>query len=74
MDAEPVERRPGRPRAIPEIFVPQVVSLYRQGLGYRAVARELGRQGISADWSTVRRVVKSHTRSGRLGECPLQEF
>lgn len=68
MDAGPVERRAGRPRAIPQIFVPQVMSLYRQGLGYRAVARELGRHGISVDWSTVRRVVKGHTSSGRLGE------
>lgn len=70
INAEPVERRAGRSRAIPQIFVPEVMSLYRQGLGYRAVARELGRHGISVDWSTVRRVVKSHTRSGRLGECP----
>jgi len=41
MNPKAVERRPGRPRAIPEALIPKVISLYEQGLGYRAVAREL---------------------------------
>lgn len=53
-------RRPGRPRAVPDTFVPKVISLYRQGLGYRAIARELLREGLCVDWSTVRRLIKSH--------------
>lgn len=53
-----MERKAGRPRIIPEELIPRVVELYRLGLGYRAIARELGKQyGISADWSTVRRVL-----------------
>jgi transposase-like protein len=64
VDREIVGRRPGRPRAISDALVPKVISLYRQGLGYRAVARELRAEGIAVDWSTVRRVVKTH-REGR---------
>ena len=56
-----VERKPGRPRAIPETLIPKVLSLYKEGLGYRAVARELRAEGISANWSTIRRIVKAHT-------------
>jgi len=37
-----------------------VISLYRGGLGYRAIARELTKGGVSVDWSTVRRVIKSN--------------
>ena len=59
-----VVRKPGRPRAIPEALIPKVLSLYHEGLGYRAMARELRQEGISVDWSTVRRVVKSATGSG----------
>ena len=58
MDYKLIERRPGRPRAIPEKLVPHVISLYRQGLGYRAIRRELRQEGISVHWSTVRRLVK----------------
>lgn len=61
MDLKVVERRPGRPRAIPEALIPKVLSLYHEGLGYRAVARELRQKGISVDWSTIRRVVKANT-------------
>lgn len=64
MNPKAVERRPGRPRAIPEALVPEVLSLYRQGLGYRAVARELRQEGISVDWSTVRRIVKAYSKLG----------
>jgi len=63
MNPEVVERKPGRPRAIPETLIPKVFSLYQEGLGYRAVARELREEGISVDWSTIRRIVKAHTES-----------
>lgn len=63
MNHELGERRAGRPKAIPEMLIPKVMSLYRQGFGYRAVARELREDGISADWSTVRRIIKGHERS-----------
>ena len=53
------EKKPGRPRAIPESVIPDLLRLYHEGLGYRAVARELSKRGVSADWSTVRRVIKS---------------
>ena len=53
-------RKPGRPRAIPEASVPQVIALYRDGLGYRGIARELTKWGVSVDWSTVRRVIKAN--------------
>jgi len=53
-----VKRKPGRPRAIPEYLIEEVISLYQTGLGYRAIARELLKQGLSVDWSTVRRVIK----------------
>jgi len=59
-------RRPGRPKAIPEHLIPKVLSLYRQGFGYRAVARELTKDGILADWSTIRRVVKAGIGQGEL--------
>ena len=61
MNFEVVERKAGRPRAIPEMLIPKVLSLYHQGLGYRAVARELRQEGTSVDWSTIRRIVKAHT-------------
>jgi hypothetical protein len=63
MNPKQVERRAGRPRAIPEALIPKVFSLYHQGLGYRAVARELRGENISVDWSTVRRIIKAHTKS-----------
>ena len=61
INPEVVERKPGRPRAIPETLIPKVLSLYHEGMGYRAVARELRQEGISVDWSTIRRIVKAHT-------------
>lgn len=64
MNLKAVERKPGRPRAIPEKLIPKVLSLYyEEMLGYRAIARELRGEGISADWATVRRVIKAN--SGR---------
>ena len=55
--------RPGRPRAIGENVIPKVISLYRSGLGYRAIARELAKAGLCVDWSTVRRSIKAHQRN-----------
>ena len=63
MNLKAVGRKPGRPRAIPEALIPKVLSLYQEGLGYRAVARELREEGISVNWSTIRRIVKAHTES-----------
>ena len=68
MNHQVVQRRPGRPRAIPDQMIPKVVSLYRMGLGYRAVARELRGEGISVDWSTVRRVIKACTTENTENE------
>lgn len=53
------ERKPGRPRAIPEDSIPRVLSLYEAGFGYRAITRELEREGILVVFSTVRRVIKA---------------
>ena len=74
MNPELVERKVGRPRAVSEALIPKVLSLYRQGLGYRAVARELREEGISVDWSTIRRIVKAHIRLEQRGGYPSDEF
>jgi len=60
MDRHVSLRKGGRPRAIDESSLPFVLSRYDSGLGYRAIARELAKQGLSVDWSTVRRVIKAH--------------
>ena len=54
-----LERRAGRPKAIPDENIDDVTSLYRSGLGYRAIARELERKGILVTFSTVRRIIKA---------------
>jgi hypothetical protein len=53
-----VQRKPGRPRAIPENRIEEVISLHESGLGYRTIAHELEKNGLFADWTTVRRVIK----------------
>jgi transposase-like protein len=58
MNIRMMQRKPGRPRAIPEDRTEEVISLYRNGLGYRAIVRELMKQGVNVDWSTIRRVIK----------------
>ena len=58
MSSSVIERKPGRPRTIPKELEPEVIYLYKQGFGYRATARELGKKGISVNWSTVRRLIK----------------
>lgn len=52
-------RKPGRPRAIPEELEPVIVELYRQGNGYRAIARILrsSQYGINPHFSTVRKTL-----------------
>ena len=74
MTYDPKERKSGRPRAVPEAPVPKALSLYRQGFGYRAVARELRQEGVSVDWSAIRRIVKSGAWSGHFRESPSDEF
>jgi hypothetical protein len=66
-----IQRKPGRPRAITEDRIEEVISLHDSGLGYRAIARELEKLGISADWTTVRRVIKKWQREKSLhnGSC-----
>jgi transposase-like protein len=70
MDRDISLRKRGRPRAIDESSVPLVLSLYQTGLGYRAIARELAREGICVDWSTVRRVIKAHKDKARENIAP----
>jgi hypothetical protein len=49
---------PGRPRSLSAWALQRVLTLHANGLGYRAIAEELGRAGIDVNWSTVRRGVK----------------
>jgi len=56
-------RRPGRPRALNAGETATVLSLYRTGLGYRAIARPIGQQGTLVSWSTVRRIVKANRKT-----------
>jgi hypothetical protein len=51
-------KKPGRPRAIPEDQIEEVIVMHESGMGYRAIARELTKRGLSVDWSTVRRIIK----------------
>jgi hypothetical protein len=48
----------GRPRSLSAWALQRVLTLHAIGLGYRAIAEELGRAGIDVNWSTVRRAVK----------------
>lgn len=65
MDHKAKERRPGRPRAIPVNLIPEIMSWYRNGLGYRAITSELEQEGILVTFSTVRRVVKAQMQRER---------
>ena len=58
-------RRPGRPRVIPEEFVPLIFRVYKAGSGYRLISHYLENEGITASWSTVRRLVKEEFRKRR---------
>lgn len=56
-------RNPGRPRVVPEELESVVIDLYRQGYGYRSIARILRNEcGINPHFSSVRKVLI------RLGE------
>jgi transposase-like protein len=57
------QRKPGRPRAISEDLIDEVVIWYQSGLGYRSITRELEKYGVCVDWTTVRRAIKR-----RLGD------
>ena len=70
MDRHVSPRKGGRPRAIDESSLPFVLSRYDSGLGYRAIARELARQGLCVDWSTVRRVIKAHQDRAKKNIAP----
>ena len=52
-------KKPGRPRAIPKEYEPIVVSMYKQGYGYRAIVRKLREEGygLNPDHTTVRRTL-----------------
>ncbi len=51
-------RKPGRPRAIPKALESIVIELYRQGHGYRAIARILRNEyGINPHFSSVRKTL-----------------
>ncbi len=64
-------RKPGRPRAIPEEVEPVVVELYKQGYGYRAIARILRSQehGLNPHYSSVRLTL---IRLGKVENRTLQ--
>jgi len=56
--AEKHVRKPGRPRAIPEKYEPEVAAMYDQGYGYRAIARILRKEyGLNPDFTSVRRTL-----------------
>jgi transposase-like protein len=70
MNTDQVRGKPGRPRAISESLIPKVIDWHQSGLGYRAIARELAREGICVDWSTVRRVIKAYQDRARENIAP----
>ena len=73
MSSNVIERKPGRPRAIPKELEPEVISVYKQGFGYRATAREPGKKGITIKWGKVRRLIKEKLDENlnyKLKYCP----
>ena len=69
MNSYHINRKPGRPKAIPKETIPKVIDLYKRGLGYRAIKRELDREGQSVHWSTVRNLIKQE-----LGNIPVRRL
>ena len=59
MKTNMVKRKAGRPQAVPENAVPELLRLYDNGPGYRAIARELAKRGVRVDWSAVWRIIKA---------------
>ena len=65
----------GRPRSLSPEALERVLTLHANGLGYRAIAEELGKAGIDVNWSTVRRGVKGwppYDPSSRSTRTPNQ--
>ena len=51
-------RKPGRPRAIPQEYEADIIAMYLQGYGYRAIVRKLREEyGLNPDYTTVRRTL-----------------
>jgi len=48
----------GRPRSIPESHFVAALRLRLAGLGYRAIANELSRQGLATSHGSVARFIK----------------
>jgi len=69
-----VNHKPGRPRAIPQALIPMVLTLYRGGLGYRAIARELREDGVSVHWSTIRKLIKTERDGATIEREASNEF
>ena len=53
-----LRKGPGRPKSIPPELFDTILQLYAAGEGYRRIANRLRGLGISATWSSVRRLVK----------------
>ena len=51
-------KRRGRPRSIPERYFVRVLRLKLSGLGYQAIASELGRLGVASSRGSVERLVR----------------
>ena len=53
------DRKPGRPRVVPEDIEPVVIDLYERGHGYRAISRILNspEYGINAHFSSIRKTL-----------------
>ncbi len=69
MNSYHINRKPGRPKAIPKETVPKVIDLYKRGFGYRVIKHELGKEGLSVHWSTVRNLIKQE-----LGNIPVRRL
>jgi len=48
----------GRPRSIPPSYFVTVLRLRLNGLGFRAIAKELNRQGVVTSHGSVERFIK----------------
>lgn len=55
-------KKPGRPRALPDSIILEILDLYNHGFGYRSITRQLEKKGITVDWSSVRRLIKRHCK------------
>jgi hypothetical protein len=54
-----MQKKVGRPQAIPPALLPAVLDLYRQGLGYRRLANVLAQKHrLTVSWCSVRQAIK----------------